>query len=520
MREANKMAERPPLSSFEERPSLSSFEDGDTQSEGAGVTALDVAKQIPSGLVTGLEAIPAAPAQILGAVGRAANYLFPGDPEAEAQQQKMREVAAQQRGQGIANYLPAPQTTAGQYARTAAEFVPSAAGAPGSLATNIGAGIVGGLASEAAGQATAGTELEMPARMAGAFLGMHGYQSVRQRLGRVAAYHGAPAQADLERSVDTRYGDARKLGVQLSPTSTSEALQGIRKSEAIDEILAPKTDKLLEKYANQFSPETGITEGVSFDQIETLRRKLSKLSINKLEPSEAEGARDAVRGIDNFLAGIKPEDVLAGDATKLASIAKTAREEAAANFRMKAIDALRERAELSAGKGLAPERAYRNELASFVRPDRKGVSPAMREGFTKPEIAEMKKASKVTSLPGLLRTIGIAGGYLGMAGLGGASLYTHDPQFAEAAALGYGARKLGGVLARARANQIARMTASRSPLAREMGVRIPVPAVAPNWAATASVLGRPSLYSPIQGPAGFKKGGRVTKSFRYSSRDR
>lgn len=58
-----------------------------------------------------------------------------------------------------------PETTLGKYAETAGEFIPGALAAPGGIATNaIRYGVLPGIASEAAGQATAGTSYEPWAR--------------------------------------------------------------------------------------------------------------------------------------------------------------------------------------------------------------------------------------------------------------------------------------------------------------------------------------------------------------------
>lgn len=68
-----------------------------------------------------------------------------------------------------ANYDP--QTTAGKYARTVGELLPSAALGPGSIASKlVKFGALPGVASEAAGQATEGTAAEPYARAAAAFL--------------------------------------------------------------------------------------------------------------------------------------------------------------------------------------------------------------------------------------------------------------------------------------------------------------------------------------------------------------
>jgi hypothetical protein len=63
-----------------------------------------------------------------------------------------------------------PKTTAGEYAQTASRFVPAAVSGPGGVARNLALGVTGGLTSEAAGQATKGTDIEPAARMIGGVL--------------------------------------------------------------------------------------------------------------------------------------------------------------------------------------------------------------------------------------------------------------------------------------------------------------------------------------------------------------
>lgn len=64
-----------------------------------------------------------------------------------------------------------PQTTAGRYAQSAGEFLPSAAIGPGGPIAKIVSAIGGGLGSEAAGDYTKGSELEPYARIAGGIVG-------------------------------------------------------------------------------------------------------------------------------------------------------------------------------------------------------------------------------------------------------------------------------------------------------------------------------------------------------------
>lgn len=170
----------------------------------------DVAKQIGSGLVTGTEMIATAPAHLLGLAGKGADYLMnkyvPSlvSPEAQSQQQQMRDLAASQRNGGIAQYLPKPETTAGEFARTAAEFVPSAASLPGRIARNVAGGVVAGLGSEAGGQLTKGTEAEPYARFGGAIFAPIAAAAVRRAI--------TPLPATAERTAAVT--DLQNAGVQ------------------------------------------------------------------------------------------------------------------------------------------------------------------------------------------------------------------------------------------------------------------------------------------------------------------
>lgn len=64
-----------------------------------------------------------------------------------------------------------PQTTAGQFASSAAEFVPGSLLAPGGMVRNVVTGVTAGLGSEAGGQMAKGTSAEPMARIVGALAG-------------------------------------------------------------------------------------------------------------------------------------------------------------------------------------------------------------------------------------------------------------------------------------------------------------------------------------------------------------
>lgn len=143
----------------------------------------DVARSVGSGLTrgaVGLADIPSLP-------GRGMDYLlergatfFMGD-NAPQWTQRPREFNQENPppARALAQSVPqinaalsySPQTTAGEYAQTVGEFVPGSLLGPGSMAGNaIRYGLLPGVASETAGQATEGTAAEPYARVAAGLL--------------------------------------------------------------------------------------------------------------------------------------------------------------------------------------------------------------------------------------------------------------------------------------------------------------------------------------------------------------
>jgi hypothetical protein len=143
-------------------------------------TTLDVAKSIGSGLIEGAKgAVAGVPLSIdllSRGVEAAAKYLAPqseftksleeGRRQAEENRRVIREAV------GPHFYEHVPETTAGEYAKTGAEFLPSAMGGPGGIGRRILTQALPAAAlSETGGQVFKGTPLETPARIGGALVG-------------------------------------------------------------------------------------------------------------------------------------------------------------------------------------------------------------------------------------------------------------------------------------------------------------------------------------------------------------
>jgi hypothetical protein len=137
----------------------------------------DVAKQLGAGIATGVEAIPTTVPILTGLAGQGAQALLdkfaPGftDPTKLENQQKLVELAAQARNGGIAQYLPQPQTTAGEAARSVGSFVPSALGLSGGVARNTLGAVGAGLGSFAGEKVAPSEEAKPYFQLGGALLG-------------------------------------------------------------------------------------------------------------------------------------------------------------------------------------------------------------------------------------------------------------------------------------------------------------------------------------------------------------
>lgn len=158
--------------------------EADTIGEKAGQTMNDMGKALGSGIVRGTTALLDAPGAALNAAGglAASGLDAVGAPGMAAGMRDAFTVSPLGTGstasQGADLAMPGvqsfdPQTTAGEYTQTVGEFMPgSFLGGSGSLLGKAGNimryGVAPGLASEAAGQATEGTQYEPMARVAAA----------------------------------------------------------------------------------------------------------------------------------------------------------------------------------------------------------------------------------------------------------------------------------------------------------------------------------------------------------------
>ena len=225
-------------------------------------TAKDVARSIPTGAIEGLQGVAGAPGDIAAMTGantnpdlvraRQNNYagFRPlGAPAPTAQTGQMPTTADIQRKMGYTPYQP--QTELGKIAQGASGMAAAGIiGGPEGVLSRIGAGAIGGAASEAAGAATEGTPLELPARVLAAVAAPGAAQ---RAFSRVPA--GLSKDA-LKAAGDAGYTDFRSSGLQLDPQVAADYATRTKSeldAAGLGEEAASKVHKVLDKL--QYIPQ-------------------------------------------------------------------------------------------------------------------------------------------------------------------------------------------------------------------------------------------------------------------------
>lgn len=144
-----------------------------TPSQPAPSSVTDAVRSVPGGLAKGAAAFVGGPSSLVNFLSNQAGKLVGREPIPDNDPRAARFLGLPTIGQGedalgaaTGGYYK-PQTTAGKYAETIASFAPGAV-FPGGTLARVGRVVGPGVASEAAGELTHGTDLEPYARAAGA----------------------------------------------------------------------------------------------------------------------------------------------------------------------------------------------------------------------------------------------------------------------------------------------------------------------------------------------------------------
>lgn len=457
----------------------------------------DIARAAGSGLVSGALAVPGIVGDIdmlarsggiwLGNKARALAGKPPVDPETMRGRFLEGIAPTSQEIKEYVGFNPyEPQTTAGKYVGTAAEFLPMAVtGGAGAIAR---AGIKGGtmlaakeaarvggkygavpaVASEAAGQATEGTGLETPARLAGSVLGAGGLGALEATMATRRAIKAAPTSAALGSQAGKLYGRAERMGIGINPGSFAKAIDNLTAKLRQAGANAKQQPKSVEtiRILNRARDATANGAKVELKDMETLRQIAGNV-LKDIDPNERRVTHMIVDSLDDFMESLKPADIVGGNAARAGEaigIIKKARQLWKYKSKTEIIERLFEKAHNQVGKNYTQagfQTALRQKFGALANNHN-----AFRR-FSKDEQEAILKVVRGGPLENALRKIGkfAPTGYLTMGGAVGAGYMLGA---GPAAALATGA-----LTARQSAQSIAKRNAEIVKIMTATGGRVP-----------------------------------------------
>jgi hypothetical protein len=291
-----------------------------------------------------------------------------------------------------------PQTTAGKYAESVGEFVPSVIG-PGGAVRKGAEAIMGGLASEYAREKAEEYLGPIAGTIAGITAGA-GAMSTARSLASKLTSDLVPSMAMLEEAADAAYKRARALPLQIDTGSIGRVTDSIiadLKAAGFRDYLADKTFKAIQELRTPAGTNATVTD------IDGVRQLLGKAGAgDKVERAASKLARDR---IDDYLANIPQNHVVAGSAADVSQIFRDARGNYAPLKRserlMEAVEAAESRAG-STGSGANVENAIRQEVRKIREAIRKGKTG----GYSKDEIEMMDRIIQGTPIGNAARQVG------------------------------------------------------------------------------------------------------------------
>jgi hypothetical protein len=375
-----------------------------------------------------------------------------------------------------------PQTVAGGYLKTGAEFLPGMAmGGPRALlprfATNVAAPAV---ASETAGLLTQGTDAEPYARVGGALLGGAGASAAANKFQALGAQRAAqaaiPSADDLLKSGSNKFEAVKASDAVISPSSVERMAKDIK-----TEMLNAGKHPISEGQAGVFSALDRLEAmgafggGVTPKDMEVIRKSLVDLKANM---QAGPTARMATEKFMEKYANLGQADLLNG--TNPFPTLKNAIGDWAAGKRSNTLAGKVDLAHLNAGTvgtGGNEDNALRQAVKQLARPINNTNTPvAKRLGFNDEEIAGIKGAAMGTPVGNTARFIGKAAptGIVSGAMSSGAGGMAGGPVGMVALpAVGYVAKKIGDLSTKKAVNALDSLVRSRSPLAAQVAAQLP-----------------------------------------------
>lgn len=233
------------------------------------------------------------------------------------------------------------------------------------------------------------------------------------------AARGAPSSADLRAAGQAAYREIDDAGVEVTPEAFGRAREGIlgrlRAETGYDELpgpgsLTPNTARVMQIMGNasdEMTPDA--SAALPFRSIDQMRRQAGAAAGNVANKSDQQAGMTVIEGLDDFVAGLGPDDVTAGDVERLQEIIPKARDLWARMSRSQLVDdAIEQEGNyLSGGSS-----AIRNQFARILR------NKKLSRGFSDAEKAAMRRVVQGTMPEQILNLLGGGLGQLGQVGIG------------------------------------------------------------------------------------------------------
>ena len=387
-----------------------------------GQTGMDALKSFGTGLGQGaisLAALPQDAGQGLahlatGGIDRLIGYT----PEQIAQRQAKADQISQSTplapptSQGVTKAVESvtgpfyqPKTALGQYANTTGQFAAGAAAGPGGLLRKAAMTVIPGIASEGAGQLTAGTAAEPYMRFAGALAG--GLASAGGKGNAMKQMRKeAPTFEQVANEKNALYSALNDAEIKFDPNSFDNMMTGLAGKL---KLFRAKRAPLSTDAVDNMSSFQG--KAPTFQEVEDMLVEAKGIL---REPNASNADKSAAHILVDHLSNFFDNAPLTSNgniaASDVAAVAKTARELARRHIIAREANKMVNKSEwYTSGE----ESGLRNQFSSFGKKQGSSLTDA-----------EKAAAKKVIRREGAYSLLNSAGSKLGSIALGGAGLWS------------------------------------------------------------------------------------------------
>lgn len=210
-----------------------------------------------------------------------------------------------------------------------------------------------------------------------------------------------PTTEGLRGQANAAYDAADAAGLVVRPDSFRNAVAGIAANvqrEGLDRTLHPGATRVLERLGEAVDNGTPLT----LQNLETLRRVANGAARDFNNPDQQRLAGMIRDGLDDYMHGLQPGDVAAGDANAATTALGQARDLWSRFRKSDAVDELMRRAEIRASQfsGSGYENALRTEFRALAMNRRRMA------GFTPDERGAIEQVARGGPLQNALRMVG------------------------------------------------------------------------------------------------------------------